>query len=298
MQIHRLLEIVYILLDKKTVTAKELSGRFEVSQRTIYRDIDALSAAGIPVYTTKGKCGGISLLDTFVLSKSILSEKEQINILSSLQGLNALHVPDVEQVLKKLSILFNKNNPNWIDVDFSHWGSDDSEREKFNEIKTAILSLKILTFEYTSAEGVRSKRIVEPMQILFKDKSWYLNAYCTEKHDFRFFKISRMNNVELTRQTFTRKPLKTETGKFVDQNPITLKLKFSKAISHRIYDEFNPESITSNEDGSYTVTLNFPETEWIYGFIMSFGAWCEVIEPAHIRQIIQKRFAEALQNYL
>ncbi len=298
MQIHRLLEIVYILLDKKTVTARELSERFEVSQRTIYRDVDALAVAGIPVYATKGKCGGISLLDTFVLNKSLLTEKEQIDILSSLQGLHALNVPDVEQVLKKLSILFNKNNPNWIDVDFSMWGGGASDREHFDLLKQAILSSKIITFDYTSSEGARSTRTVEPMQIQFKDKFWYLKAYCTEKRDFRIFKIGRMKNIQVTRRTFTKKAPLAENTSFSNVNEIAIKLKFSHTIAHRIYDEFHPESITVNADGSFTVTLNFPETEWVYGFIMSFGAACEVLEPPHIREIVQKRFVEALQVYL
>jgi len=102
--------MVYILLDKKTITAKELSYHFEVSQRTIYRDIDTLSAAGIPIYTNKGKGGGISLLDNFVLNKSMLSEKEQLEILSSLQSLKALNVQDVEPVLNKLAAVFGKSN--------------------------------------------------------------------------------------------------------------------------------------------------------------------------------------------
>jgi len=297
MQINRLLEIVYILLDKKTVTAKELSGHFEVSQRTIYRDIDALSAAGIPVYTNKGKGGGISLLDNFVLNKSMLSDKEQIDILSSLQGLNALNVPDVEPVLKKLSILFDKNNTNWIDVDFSHWGSDDKEREKFNQLKTAILSSNITNFEYMNSYNEISKRVVEPMQIFFKEKSWYLKAYCIEKQDFRTFKIIRMKNIELTQQTFTRKVQRAQNFEFLNENMITLKLKLSKAISNRVYDEFCQEAITLNNDGSLTVIVEYPENEWIYGYIMSFGAWCEVIEPQGIRKIIQKRLEEGLSNY-
>ena len=165
MQINRLFEIVYILLDKKTITAKELSERFEVSVRTIYRDIDTLSIAGIPVYTNKGKGGGISLMDDFVLNKSVLSEKEQNEILMSLQSLNAMKFLDVEPVLKRLSTIFNKESTNWIDVDFSKWGSDDSEKEKFNTIKTAIISTKIINFDYFSSYGEKTLRTVEPLKL-------------------------------------------------------------------------------------------------------------------------------------
>ncbi|MDR0286975.1 MAG: HTH domain-containing protein, partial [Clostridiales bacterium] len=122
MQVNRLFEIIYILLNKKMITAKELAEHFDVSQRTIYRDIDLLSLAGIPVYTEKGKNGGISLLPEFVLNKSILSEQEQNEILSALQGLSTVKTAETDQVLKKLSTIFNKNTVNWLDVDFSDWG--------------------------------------------------------------------------------------------------------------------------------------------------------------------------------
>jgi len=114
MQINRLFEIIYILLNKKSITAKELAEHFEVSVRTIYRDIDILSIAGIPIYTSQGKGGGISLLDDYVLDKSLLSEQEQKEILYALQSLTVANVPDTDKVLSKISNLFNKNKRNWI----------------------------------------------------------------------------------------------------------------------------------------------------------------------------------------
>lgn len=297
MQISRLLEIVYILLEKNTVTAKELSEHFEVSQRTIYRDIDTLSEVGIPVYANKGKGGGIRLLDSFVLNKSMFSDKEQIDILSSLEGLKAINVPDVELVLKKLSVIFDKSNTNWIEVDFSYWGSDDEEQEKFNMLKKAILSFKIIKFEYMNSYNERSARIVEPLQIFFKERAWYLRAYCTEKQDFRTFKIVRMRNIILTDMTFTRKVVKKQNIKYINENAVNLKLKFSKEVVNRVYDGFSSDTITLNEDGSLNVATSFPENEWLYGYIMSYGPWCEVIEPSHIREIIYKRFQETLKKY-
>lgn len=129
MQINQLIEMVYILLSKKTVTAKELSDHFNVSRRTVYRDIDILSSAGIPVYTSKGKGGGISLLENFVLNKSMLSENEQMEIISSLHSLKAINVKEVEPILNKLAGIFGKSSTGWIDVDFSRWGSGTDERE-------------------------------------------------------------------------------------------------------------------------------------------------------------------------
>lgn len=300
MQINRLLEIVYILLDKKTVTAMELAQHFEVSQRTIYRDIDTLSGAGIPVYTSKGKGGGISLLDNFVLNKAMLTDKEQIDIISSLQGLNALNISDVEPVLKKLAGMFNRDNISWIDVDFSHWGSNEAEGEKFNILKTAILSRNIVTFDYFSSQGEKTERIIEPLKILFKKQSWYILGYCKTKCDYRIFKITRIKNLRSSKEFFQR-----DIPKYIWGNPsefkngiVKLVLRIEAKMAYRIYDELAQEDIVKNPDGSFTVTVNFPEDEWVYGYVLSYGNYAEVLEPSHIREIIKSKLEDSIKKYL
>ena len=300
MQINRLLEIVYILLDKKTITARELSVHFEVSKRTIYRDIEILSGAGIPVYTNKGKGGGIGLLDNYVLNKSMLSNKEQIDILSSLQGLNALNVPDIEPILKKLSAAFDKNNTSWIDVDFSHWGSSGIERQKFSLLRTSILNENVLDFEYVNARGEETNRTVEPMKLLFKEQSWYVYGYCRAKSDFRVFKITRMKNLSLINETFKRDVPKTVWDDFQSFNGsmIELVLKIEAKMAYRVYDEFDQASILKHEDSSFIVKAAFPENEWLYGYVLSFGEDVEVLEPKHFRETIKRKLEEALKKYL
>ena len=300
MQINRLFEIVYILLDKRTITAKELASRFEVSIRTIYRDIDTLSAAGIPIYTSKGKGGGISILADFVLNKSLLSQQEQTEILSSLQSLNAVKGPDLDPVLNKLSVLFNKQGLNWIDVDFSRWGSDSSEREKFTLLKSGILNQKLVTFDYFSSYGEKSKRTVEPLKLLFKGQSWYLYGFCRTKHDFRIFKITRIKNLCCLTENFKRViPIDIwDKPASYQHRMITIVLRIEARMAYRLYDEFEHECITKNTDGSFTVTTTFPEDEWVYGYVLSYGNDAEVLEPKHIRDIIKNKFATGLKNYL
>ncbi|MDR2903138.1 MAG: YafY family transcriptional regulator, partial [Clostridiales bacterium] len=196
MQINRLFEIVYILLNKKAVTAKELAERFAVSVRTVYRDVETLSSAGIPIYMSKGRGGGIRLMDGFVLNKSMLSESEQQEVLSALHGMNVFNVPEMDAVLDKLGAVFNKSAANWIDIDFSYWGSDSREKEKFHCLKNVILSKKKITFDYRAPGRQTEARKAEPLQIYFKEKSWYLKAYDAERKDYRTFKISRMKNIE------------------------------------------------------------------------------------------------------
>lgn len=300
MQMNRLLEIVYILLSKERVTAKELAERFNVSRRTIYRDIDALSIAGVPVYMEKGKGGGISLLPGFTLDKTFLTEQEQEDILFALQALGAIHPRETSQALSKLSTVFNKKLVNWIDVDFSDWscGHDDI----FHKLKTAIFNKTVVVFDYYSTKGEKTRREVEPIQLFFKHQSWYLKGFCLSRHDMRFFKLTRIKNLILTEQHFNeRTSYKVSSGisEKKDHNSlIRLKLKIEADMAYRVYDEFDPENVQMLSDGNFIVTAVFPEDEWVYGYIMSFGECIEVIEPVHIRKIIQVKLEKSLNKYL
>lgn len=300
MQINRLFEIVYILFEKKTITARELAEHFEVSKRTIYRDIETLSIAGIPIYTNKGKGGGISILPEFVLNKSLLSDTEQNEILSALQSLNALNVPSIDPVLSKLATLFNKNNTSWIDVDFSHWGSDESEREKFKVLKDAILGRRVIEFDYYSSYGEKSIRIVEPLKLVFKGQSWYIYGYCKVKNDYRMFKVTRIKNLISSEESFNR-AIPQDIWRDVDDSykskMITLVLKIDGKMAYRLFDEFSTENIKTNVDGSFNVTATIPEGEWIYGYVMSYGEYAEVLEPNHIREAIVDKFKKGLKKY-
>ncbi len=298
MQINRLFEIVYILLDKKIITAKELAERFEVSVRTIYRDIDVLSEAGIPIYMSKGKGGGISLLDNFVLNKSILSDTEQNEILAALQGLNAIHYPEVDNVIAKLGLLFNKEDYNWIDVDFSHWG--ETNKNKFNHIKTAIINNKVISFDYSSSYGISSSRKAEPVQLWFKDKTWYLKGYCLDKQDYRIFKLTRMKEVQVTDIFFQKRSAREihfENHKDESFRTVEFKLQLDQSVAYRVYDEFNENRIRKNDDGSFEVTASYPESDWVYGYILSFGNAAKVIEPEYVRSIIIDRLKQTLKQY-
>lgn len=299
MQVNRLFEIVYILLNKKTITARELSEHFEVSVRTIYRDIDALSIAGIPIYTSKGKSGGISIIDNFILNKSMLSEKEQEEILMSLKSLSGIKFIDVKPVLRKLSAVFNKESSSWIDVDFSPWGSNDNKKEKFDIIKRAILNKIVISFDYYNSNCEKSLRNVEPLKLVFKGQDWYLYGFCRLKNEFRIFKITRIKKLNLSDKTFER-DVSNNIWDYFNKSYnklITIILKIDEKMAYRVYDEFNEENIERNMDGSFRATATFPEGEWIFGYIMSYGDYAEVIEPDNIRKTIEKKFEAGLMKY-
>ncbi|MEQ8176303.1 MAG: YafY family protein [Syntrophomonadaceae bacterium] len=301
MQINRLFEMVYILLNKKTATAKQLADHFEVSTRTIYRDIETLSAAGIPIYTSKGKGGGIGLLGDFVLNKSVLSAREQNEILISLQSMQALTFPDIEPVLNKMSLLFNKAQTSWIEVDFSRWGSESAERNKFSLLKNAIINKQVISFDYFSSYGEKTSRPVEPLKLVFKSQGWYLYGFCRLKEKPRIFKISRIKNLLVGKETFARET-PAETNELNTLPPpmimVDITLKIDARMAYRVYDEFPEKDIRLSQDGSFLIEIALPEDEWICGYILSFGPYAQVLEPVHLRDKIAQRLRETSKHYL
>jgi predicted DNA-binding transcriptional regulator YafY len=299
MQVNRLFEIIYILLDKNIVTAKELAEKFEVSQRTIYRDIETLSTSGIPVYMSKGKGGGISILSNFVLNKAILTEEEKSEILSSIRAVNALSFNDSkpEKVLKKLNNILGENDTDWIEVDFSNWGNSKIEKETFNNLKSAILSKKVVKFDYSSSKGENISREVCPLKLYFKGQSWYMYGYCRIRNDYRFFKLRRIKDLYISEDIFNIKVPKNimkEDNIFYDEF-ITLKMRISSKMAYRIYDEF--EDFKRQDDGSFIVTIEYPKGEWLFSYISSFGEECEVLEPQEMRKEIKNKIKKMLLNY-
>ena len=290
MQISRLFEIIYILLDKKMVTAKELAEHFEVSVRTIYRDIDILSTARIPIYASQGKGGGISLLQDYVLDKSVLSEKEQNEILFGLQSLSIVGNEETERLLSKLSSLFNKNQTNWIEDELSPWGSNKSQRCEFTILKNAILNQQIIEFEYFNTVGEKNNRKIEPLKLLFKVNAWYLQGFCLFRNAYRTFKISRMTNVKASKDYFNERAKQyEESQKENSQNWIAVRLNISSNCAYRVYDDFGENEITKNQDGSFDVVTTLPESNWLIGYLLSFGSDMRVLEPERIRDRVRKQ---------
>jgi len=286
MQTNRLFEIIYILLDKKNVPAKELAEHFGTSTRTIYRDIDVLSTSGIPVYTERGRKGGISLLPGFVLNKSLLNEQDQNEILCALQGLSAVKTDETNRVLNKLSTIFNKSATPWLDVDFTDWSL--SQESIFHDFKIGIVERRVVLFDYYSAFGEKTSRRAEPIQLWFKSKAWYVKCYCLAKQDVRVFKLTRVRDLQLTDEHFSPRDLpEIMDDEGEPDATIPMKLKIAPAMTHKVFDWFDhPEKQT---DGSHIVSANWGEDEWVYGFILSFGEHVEVLEPQHLRAIIKEK---------
>ena len=296
MQESRLFKIVYHLLDKGQATASELAEKFEVSVRTIYRDIDALSEAGIPIYAEAGRNGGIHLMNDFVLDKAVLSEEEKQEILTALQSINFTKNISSSQTLQKLSAIFNLSSENWLEVDFSRWGNKGTENEKFELLKSAVIHQKCVKITYANSYGTISERIVQPLKMSYKSMSWYLKAYCTEKQDYRIFKLTRIIDLEVLADSF-RKSSFPELDEALGQTYNTIILGFPQNMSYRVYDEFDKTQVTRRENGDLIVSAHMPEDEWLIGYLLSFGTQVDIIEPAYLKEIVAEQAKKIYEKY-
>ena len=293
----RLFRIVYYLLQNGKATAPELAQKFEVSIRTIYRDIDSISSAGIPIYATQGKGGGISILNDYTLDKSLLSEQEQEQMLTALQGMIATTEENSNELLTKLSGLFQINSTNWIEVDFSDWAHRTPQQNTFNIIKEAIFQKRVISFCYFSGKGNKEKRNVRPIRLVFKSKSWYLYSFCLLRNDYRFFKLTRIKELEMLSETFTQDFTPTKIEKQIQvENTVAVKLKFDRQAAFRVYDEFT-DNITEDSQGNLYVQIDLPDNEVLYSYVMSFSDSVEIIEPQSIREQMKKRLQKMQEKY-
>ena len=299
MEQSRLFKIVYHLLEKGKSTAPELAEKFEVSIRTIYRDLDTISAAGIPIYATQGKGGGIFIMQDFVLNKSLLSEQEKEQILMALQGISATEHNQTDELLMKLSGLFQSKVTNWIEVDFSEWYKNTPNYDVFNLIKNAIFNQYTITCSYFAREGNYSNRTVEPIKLIFKNKDWYLYGFYLLRNDFRFFKLTRIKDLEISSDTFIREVKSSHEIETVikNKNFIHAKLKFSPKVAFRVYDEFT-DNVSKDNQGNLYVNIDLPDNETLFSYILSFGDNVEILEPDYLRHSMKEKLALMLEKYI
>lgn len=295
MQESRLFKIVYYLLDKGQATAPELAQQFEVSVRTIYRDIDALSSAGVPVYAEAGRNGGIYLMNGFVLDKAVLSEAEKQEILMALQSINTTQNKNASQTLQKLSALFQLNSENWLEIDFSGWGNNAFDKEKFELLKTAVIQRRTVKIQYANSYEEVGERIVQPLKLVYKSRAWYLNAFCTLKQDWRVFKLNRILDLTLLNDRFAPRefpsPLELREHDFPE-----ITLHFPKEMAYRVYDEFDKTQVQRQSDGSFLVITKMPVDTWLIGFLLSFGTQVDILAPLDLRDAVARQAEQIFQK--
>ena len=288
-QTENLFELTYILLEKRQVTAGEMAEHFGVSQRTIYRWVDALNLAGVPVYSTKGKGGGIHVSEKYALDKTVFTDAEKAEILSSLNALNALSGQKNSAVSKFRSLVSSDKNTDWIEVDFSPWNPKMQEiRKLFSLLKRAVIDCKKVSFDYFPRDGFCTNRTVHPWKIVFRGQAWYLYGYCETKCVNLYFKLSRMMNLKILSEKvqseyFTKIEDKEYKGYTEESSPlVTLKMKVSNEDLSRILDDFKADSIEEDTPQTKILTMTVHKMPWLVDYLLSFGSRLTLLEPEEI----------------
>lgn len=311
MRLERLLSIVMYLLNRKRATAKEIATYFEVSVRTIQRDMDALSAAGFPVFAWQGREGGYELLDTFKMDRNFLTSQELETLRTVLNGIESTYTDDnIRRLISKFEHMDHVRPKAWdkidsgiVEIDLSGWGGQEALSEKLGRLRTATEDKRVLTFSYANMKGQITRRSVEPIKLILKSNQWYLFAYCLVREDYRVFKIGRIADLKVLDTVFERQhdkdiPNLSDTYEMDTRPQINLVLRFAPSALGRISDFFGFELIRKDSQGSYLVEVTYPEDEWVYGMILSFGDKVEVVGPDHIRKIIKNKAEKIKSLYL
>jgi len=213
MRIDRMLAITVILLNKDRVSARELADRFEVSVRTIYRDVDAISMAGIPIASYAGKQGGFKIIDSFKLDRQLLTMKDMLTMLSALKGINAtLENEELNSAIDKITCLIPDDKTSLLEdhlqhisIDILPWGTQKKQQKFLKQIHNSVTENKIIKFQYENSKGEIRERKVEPMTLIFKGYAWYLFSFCLYRNDYRLFRLSRIKNVNILEEKFVRR---------------------------------------------------------------------------------------------
>lgn len=310
MKIDRLLSIITYLSNNNRVKAQDLAEKLEVSIRTIYRDIEAINLAGIPIITYQGTNGGIGIAEGYKLDKNLLTSSELAAIVSALKSVSTSYNDYSSQILlEKLKKAvpasqidsFNIKTQQLF-VDLSPWGKSNTPEEKISQLKKIIEGSKTVLLTYCDANGNTEDREVEPYTLVLKGQKWYLYAFCKKRNAFRFFKISRIKDMQVQNSTFNRQEINLEElpwdkDWYVPKNLIHMVLKFDKSMKAFAEEWFGAGNIHEDESENCIVTAALPEDNWVYGFILSFGTLVEVIEPKELRDKIKSIAKEICKIY-
>jgi len=307
MKVDRLVSIIMILLEKERVGAQELADLFEVSPRTIYRDIDAINMAGIPVCSTSGVGGGFEIMQKYKIDKKVFSTADLSAILMGLSSLsNMIRGNELVNALAKVKSFIPADRAkdievkaNQICIDLSPWMGNRNIQPYLEMIKTALQESRLLSFEYVAHHGNKTTRTVEPYQLALKSSHWYLQGYCHKRNDFRLFKLSRMSNLQMEEEVFAPRDYEKPQLNFADileTMQTRIKIRIHKSVMDRMLDYCAYEDFSPDGDEHFIVDFPFIENEYYYDILLSFGDKCECLEP-HIRKEMKRKAQDIAALY-
>ena len=310
MKIDRLLSVIMFLLNRDLVSARELAEHFEVSARTIQRDMDALCSAGIPIASVQGSHGGFGIIEGYKLDRQLINTNDLFFMLTSLESISTTlknkQLTDTVEKIKALAGDFQireiESQKDKLFIDFSSFSIGKHSGELFGLLEQAIDRNRLLIFNYTDSSFKVTEREIEPMTIVFKWFSWYLFGYCRLRDDYRLFRLSRMENIRMQDHGFERRDMTFQTycekhAAFSYQSFVNLTLKFHPSLKIQIEDYFRGSQLEQADDGSLIARIRMPEDDWILTMILGYGDKVEILEPARYRELIRKKCLEISKKY-
>ncbi|MEB2272087.1 YafY family transcriptional regulator [Bacillus safensis] len=307
MKIDRILSIVMLLISKKQVQAKDLAELHEVSVRTIYRDIETINQAEIPVVTTQGAGGGISLVDDYRLEKKLFTDDDIELILTALESMtSAYSFKESEHVLKKIKSLIPPNideseKQHHVFIDLSSWGKDSQAEKKLQLIHTAASAHQYIQFIYRNAKGETLPRKVEPYTLVLKGRHWYLYAFCCVKNAFRLFKLTRMTDLTTISAYFRPKRIKNEEKPWNDSwheepSVTTLTIRLTEASVGKVKEWVDENELIVCSDGTYLAAMTVPQDDWLHSFLFHLGPDVDILSPQHIKEAFDLQLKQFMKR--
>lgn len=308
MKIDRLVSMIMILLNQERVGAQELADMFEVSPRTIYRDIDTINMAGIPVCSIPGVGGGFEIMPKYKIDRTVFSTADLSAILMGLSGLSDMMLGnELINALAKVKSVIPADKAkdvelkvNQISIELSPWMGNRNIQASFEMIKMALQENRMLTFEYIAHHGNKTARMVEPYQLVLKSSHWYLQGFCHERSDYRFFRLSRISNLQMIEETFAprddQKP-SLAFAEMLETMQTKIKIRIHKSVMDRVLDFCSYEDFFPDGDEHYMVSFPFIENDYYYDILLGFGDKCECLEPLPIRTEMKRKIYEIAAIY-
>lgn len=300
MKIDRQIGILSILLQRKSATAPYLAEHFEVSRRTINRDIDDLCQAGIPIVTRQGVGGGISIMENYKIDKTLFTNTEMKDILAGLRSLDSVSGTNrYGQLMEKLSAGSSDFmvGDQTVLIDLSSWYKD-SLAPKIELIHMAVERSKEIKFLYYSPKG-ESIRCIEPYYLIFRWSNWYVWGFCKLKKEFRLFKLNRMDKTRMTEQGFVKRRVSMPdlNNEKIFPGVIKVKALFEKACKWRLVEEFGTGCFQETEDGKLLFQADYTSKEELLTWLFTFRDQVELLEPKEMREQMKESAAYIYRKY-
>ena len=304
MRLDRLISIIMLLLERETVSAGELAAAFGVSTRTIYRDLDAINQAGVPIVSKMGVHGGAGIMQAYKVDKRLFSASDLTSLLIGLGGAQAVRGGELDATLAKVRGLIPQSHQQEVEaaagriaIDLEPWYTGSRLRETMELAQAALAANRVLRFEYISSVGKATRRRVEPQRLLYKGNSWYLQGYCLLRGAWRTFRLSRTEDMVMEDEVFTPRPFNPDV--FASSPPdvpmVEADIRFDAGLLRDMVDFYGEGVVTSRDGDMYTARITLMDNEQGYSMLLMYGERCECLGPPHVRAFLLQK-AEAVAS--